>query len=64
MIARLESFTNRFPLHMQQEIIGAAGLGVGAGHIEAAKWLVTDDRTRALAVQIEITDMEVFAGHL
>ena len=42
-------------------VIRAAGLRVGAGHVEAAKRMRADHGARALAIEIEIADVELAA---
>ncbi len=50
---------NALGLREQQQVIRSAGLGVGAAHIEAAEGVSPDHRARALAVQIEVADVEL-----
>ena len=40
----------------------AARFRVGAGHIEAAEGMRADHGAGAFAVEVEIADVEVFAG--
>ena len=44
----------------QQQIIFSAGLGVCAGHVEAAERMCADQRAGALTVQVQISDVERF----
>src|SRR5204863_5524040 len=52
---------DRFRLQEQAEVIAAAGFGIGAGHVEAAERMHADERTGALAIEIEIADEKLFA---
>ena len=43
----------------QVQIIRAAGLGIGARHVEAAEGMRADHRSGALAVDVEVADVEL-----
>src|ERR1019366_893683 len=49
-------------LREQVEIVRSAGLGIGAGHVEAAEGVRAHHRSRALAVQVEVADVELAHG--
>src|SRR5262245_45681340 len=51
-------------LEEKQQIILPAGLRVCARHIEPAERMTANQRTRALAVEIEIPNVELFGGLL
>src|SRR5712664_1646665 len=55
-------FCYRLCLREQIQVVGAAGFGIGAGHVEAAERVSTDHRSRALAVDVEVAYVEVAAG--
>src|SRR5438874_7089926 len=55
-------FADRFGLREQVQIIRAAGFGVGSRHIEAAEGMRTYDRSRALAVDVQVADVELLHG--
>ena len=44
-------------LREEQEIVGAAGFGVGAAHVESAEGMRTDHGARAFAIQVQIADV-------
>lgn len=46
---------------MQNQVVRAACFRVGAGHVEAAEWLVADDGACAAAVEVKVSDMKFFA---
>jgi hypothetical protein len=50
--ASLELLADRLGLHEELEVVSPAGLGVGAGHIEAAEGLDVDQSPSALAVEV------------
>src|SRR6267154_3003377 len=54
----------KFGLHEQKEVITAAGFGIGARHVEAAKRMHPDERAGAFTIQIKIADMKFAAGAL
>src|SRR2546430_319623 len=51
---------NRLGLREQQEIIPAAGLGIGAGHIEASERVHPDQCAGALAVEVQVANVVLF----
>src|SRR5260370_32628033 len=53
---------DRLRLQEQAEVLAAAGLRIGAGHVEAAERMHAHERARALAVQVEIADEEPLLG--
>src|SRR5262249_32932807 len=48
-------------LQEQQQVVAAAGLAVGAAHVEAAERVAAHHRAGALAVQVEVADEELLA---
>ncbi len=56
---KLEPFGDALGLGEEVEIIGAAGLGVGSTHIEAAERMRADHGAGALAIEVEIAYVEV-----
>jgi DNA-binding NarL/FixJ family response regulator len=52
-------FGDGLGLGEEGEVVGAAGLGVGAAHIEAAEGMRSDHGAGALAIEVEIADVEV-----
>src|SRR5467141_644998 len=48
-----------FCLHEQQEIVAATRLGISARHVETAERVNSNQRSRALAVEVEITNMKL-----
>ena len=50
---------DRLLLREEIQVLAAAGLGVRAGHVEAAEGVHADERARALAVQVEVADEEL-----
>src|ERR1051326_821275 len=77
-VARFEQFTyrlkhslaanyflaNRLGLGEQVEVVGSAGLRVGARHIEAAERMGAHDGSRAFAVDVQVADVELAPGAL
>src|SRR5882672_9865983 len=61
---RAELRRRKLCLHEQQKVIVTAGFRVGARHVEAAKRMHAHQRARALAIEIEIADVELAAGAL
>ena len=55
-------FRHRLGLREQIQIIGAAGFGIGAGHVEAAEGVGSYHGAGAFAVDVEIAHVEVAAG--
>ena len=55
-------FGDALGLGEEEEIVGAAGFGVGAAHVEAAEGVGADHGSGALAVEVEVADVEFFAG--
>src|SRR6516165_12615466 len=51
-------------LQEKQQVVAAAGLGVGAAHVEAAERVGADDRAGGLAVDVEVADEELALGAL
>src|SRR6202035_4733553 len=51
-----------FRLCEQIQVVRAAGLRIGARHVEAAEGMRAHHRTRALAVQVEVADVELAYG--
>src|SRR6185437_9951444 len=49
-------------LQEEQQVIGAAGLRVRAGHIKAAEGVAADHGTGAFAIHVEIADVEILGG--
>src|SRR5690348_1180720 len=58
-LMKLQFLADRLGLAEEVQIVGAAGLGVGAGHIESAERIRADHRAGALAIDIEIADVEL-----
>src|SRR6476646_1022837 len=52
----------RLRLREQVEIVRTARFGVGPGHIEAAKGMRADHRASALAVDVQVADVEFADG--
>src|SRR5713226_9376165 len=52
-------FGNALRLCEQQQVIRPAGLGVGAAHVEAAEGMRADHGSCALAIQVEVADVEL-----
>src|SRR5260370_35466406 len=50
---------NALRLCEQQQVIRPASLGVGAAHVEAAEGMRADHGPRALAIQVEVADVEL-----
>src|SRR3954449_258153 len=46
-------------LQEQQQIIAPARLRVGAGHVESTERMHTNERARALTIQIQVPDMKL-----
>ena len=59
-----ELFGNRLRLHKQQEIILPSAFRIGAGHVEPTERVGTDHRTSALAIQIQVSNVELSPGFL
>src|ERR671933_1548511 len=53
-----------FGLEEEGEVIAPARLRVGAAHVEAAEGVCADERARALAVEVEVADVELAARAL
>lgn len=53
---------NGLRLREEQQIISAAGFGVGAGHIESAEWVNADKRACALSIDVQVAHEEIVAG--
>jgi hypothetical protein len=53
-----------FGLGEEGEIVGAAGFGVGAAHVEAAEGVRAYHRAGALAIEVEVADVEFGSGTL
>src|SRR3974390_1479793 len=58
-IGLADLLSDRLALREQVQIVRAAGLGVGARHIESAKRMRPDNGACALAVDVEVADVEV-----
>src|SRR5882724_9373095 len=52
-------FAYRFALAVQIKIVGAAGFGIRAGHVEPAEGVRAHDCARAFAVDVEVADMKL-----
>ena len=52
----------RFGLREQVQVIRAAGLRIGARHVEAAEGMRADHRAGALAVDVQVADVELADG--
>src|SRR5215467_3286129 len=61
-LPRLDLSRDRLGLQKQAEVVAAAGLRIGAGHVEAAERLYADQRAGAFAVHIQIADEELVLG--
>src|SRR5947209_10716366 len=48
-----------FGLEEEAEVVAPAGLRVSAAHVEAAERVYADERARALAVEVEVADVEL-----
>ena len=57
----LELFRNRLRLSKEIKIVGTAGLGISAGHIEAAKRVRAHHGACAFAIEVEIAYMKGLA---
>jgi len=57
-----EFFAHRLCLGKQVQIVGTAGLGIRARHVEAAEGMRSHHGAGALAVDVEIADVEVLDG--
>src|SRR5688500_5650093 len=55
---RANFFRRKLCLHKQQKVVAAAGLRIGARHVEAAERMHADQRARAFAIQVQITNVE------
>src|SRR5579863_4967857 len=51
-----------FGLGEEEEIIGAAGFGIGAGHIESAERMRADHGSGAFAIDVKIADVKFVLG--
>src|ERR1700690_91836 len=58
----LDLFAHAFRLGKEVEVVGATGLGIGAGHVEAAEGVRAYHRSRAFAVQVEVAYMKLAHG--
>src|ERR1700722_3220989 len=56
--AGLEPFCDALGLSEEVKVIGTAGLGVGAAHIEAAEGMRANHGTGAFAIEVEIAYVE------
>src|SRR5437763_3050393 len=63
-VAGADFFGGDFGLHEEAEVVAPAGLRVGAAHVEAAEGVRADERARALAVEVEVADVELAARAL
>src|SRR6188768_1921276 len=54
----LELLRYRFGLQELEQIFGAAGFGIRARHVEAAKRMSSDHGAGALAVDVQVPDVE------
>ena len=52
----------RFGLREQVQVVGAAGLGICARHVEAAEGVRADHRSGAFAVDVQVADVELVDG--
>ena len=55
-------FGNALGLEVEQQIIAPTRLRVGARHVEPAKRMNADHGTGDLAIEVQIANMEIFAG--
>src|SRR5262245_3557290 len=61
--ARLPEFMRHHSrLQEIEQVLRAAGLAVGPGHVEAAEGMGADQRARALAVEVEVAAHELPPG--
>src|ERR1017187_4871966 len=58
----LKLLRDRLRLQEQPEVVAPTGLAVGTRHVEPAERGDSHERTRALAVDIEVSRMEAFLG--
>src|ERR1019366_1899160 len=58
----LKLLRDRLRLQEQPEVVAPTGLAVGTRHVEPAERVDSHERTRALAVDIEVSRMEAFLG--
>src|SRR5437660_8444676 len=58
-VAGADFLGSDFGLHEEAEVVAPAGLRVGAAHVEAAEGVRADERARALAVEVEVADVEL-----
>src|SRR6059058_5775304 len=63
-VAGADFFGGDFGLHEEAEVIAPAGFRVCAAHVEAAEGVRADERARALAVEVEVADVELAARAL
>src|SRR4051794_16711607 len=61
--ALADLFSDRFRLREQQQIIRAASLRICSRHIEATERMRADNCAGALAINVEITDVELAHCH-
>src|SRR5258706_14421932 len=54
-------FGDALGLREEQQIVRAAGLGVGSAHVEAAKGMGSYHGAGALAIEVEVADVELLA---
>src|SRR5262245_22860413 len=55
----LELLRDRLLLREQVQVLAASGLRVRAGHVEAAERVDADQSSRALAVEVQVADVEL-----
>src|SRR6185369_1984186 len=58
---RSNSLRSNLRLQEQQQVIASTCLRVSAGHVEATERMHPDERAGALAIQIQVADMKLFA---
>src|ERR1051326_8955792 len=54
--------SDAFCLREKIKVIGASGLGIRSRHIEAAERMRAHHRARALAIEVQIADVETLSG--
>src|SRR5579875_1755827 len=64
LLCCLSFFRHNFGLREEQQVVSATGLRVCAGHVEAAKWMDTDERTGTFAIEVQVANEEVLPGFL
>src|SRR5581483_9176634 len=57
-------FADRLALGKKIQVIRAARFGVGSRHIESAERMRAHDRSRALAIDVQVADVELLHGTL